>query len=122
MNDLPVIYLNGGKAFPKGSRPPSLEHQFLDENDLPYDMSVGVWTGQAKAEQLHVTAQPPNIGSGSVSVNAVDAKVTYGWASADFNSIGRFRIILWVGNGSQRFGSTIYEWEVADAPGDDPTV
>lgn len=122
-SELDVKHINGGRALPKLSRPPGLAHQFLKEDGTPYDMSIGVWTGQGRAEQLHVASQPALIGTGTVVVDAVLAIASYSWiATADFGTIGRFRIVLWVGNGTERLGSTIYEWDVADAPGADPTV
>lgn len=123
--ELDVKHINGGRALPQNSRPPAIEHQYLDETTTlgePYDMSVGVWAGQARADQLHVDAQPANIGTGVVVVNPVTAKATYQWVDADFITVGRFRIIIWVGNGTERLGSTVYEWDVSDAPGIAPTV
>lgn len=121
--DLNVSFVFGDLAMPSGSKPPPLEHQFLDQDGNPLDMSVGVWVGQGRASQLFIDgSQPANIGNGSAIVDIVEAKVTYTWHDADFETVGKFRLILWVGNGTQRFGSTVYEWDVADAPGDDPTV
>lgn len=123
-SELDVKHINGKRALPKGSLPPPIEHQFQDEEGAPYDMSVGSWSGQGRAEQLHLegAAQPANIGTGTVSIDVPSATATYNWVSADFTTVGRFRIIIWVGNGTQRLGSTVYEWDVADAPGADPTV
>ena len=120
--DLDVKHINGQRALPKGSKPPPLVHQYLDEAGNPYDMSVGGWTGQGRAEQLHVASQPATIGTGSVIIDVPNATATYNWVVEDFLTIGRFRLIIWVGNGTQRLGSTVYEWDVADAPGADPTV
>jgi hypothetical protein len=120
--ELRVKHINGDAALPKGAKPDPIVHQFLDQNGDPVDMSVGTWTGQGRAEQLWVEAQPPNIGTGSVVVNDVEATATYTWHSADFGTEGKFRLIIWVGNGTVRYGSTVYEWDVADAPGADPSV
>lgn len=122
MTQMQTIKLNGGLAIPKGSKPPSLEYQYLDENNDPVDLSIGSWTGQARAEQLHVDSQPLNIGTGSVSVNTANATATYNWHESDFSTPGRFLLIIWIGNGTQRFGSVVFEWVVSDAPGADPTV
>lgn len=119
---LVVKHINSERALAKNSKPVPLQHQFLDINGDPIDLSVGTWVGQARAEQLHVAVQPPNVGTGTCQVDALTATATYLWNAADFETIGRFRIILWIGNGTQRFGSTVYEWDVADAPGADPTV
>jgi len=122
MDDLVTKHIYGGKALAKGSKPFPLEHQFLDQFLEPIDLSVGVWVGQGRAEQLHVTDQPANIGTGTVTVDPVTAKATYVWVDADFATPGRFRLILYIGNGTLRHGSTVYEWDVSDAPGADPTV
>lgn len=122
-SELDVKHINGGRALPKLSRPPALAHQFLKEDGTAYDMSTGVWVGQGRAEQLHVSVQPLLIGTGVVTVSAVTATAVYNWLdSADFGTVGRFIIIIWVGNGTERLGSTVYEWDVTDAPGADPTV
>lgn len=124
-DDLQVKHINGRRALPIGTRPPLLEHQYLDENGDPLDLSTGVWTGQGRAEKLHLAAgesQPPGLGSGTVSIDIPTATASYAWADEDYETEGRFRLIIWIGNGTQRFGSTVYEWDVADAPGANPTV
>jgi len=121
-SDIAVKEINGGLAIPKGTRAVPISHQYLDQDGNPVDLTSGTWTGQGRAEQLHETTQPPNIGDGSVGINIPTATATYEWVDEDFETIGRFRLIIWIGNGTQRFGSTVYEWNVADAPGADPTV
>ena len=122
MSDLAVKQVFGNRAVPNKSKPAPIEHQFLDSDGNPIDMSVGTWTGEGRAEQLYVDTQPTGLGSGSVVVDDVSAIATYTWADEDFQTLGKFRIIIWVGNGTERYGSTVYEWDVADAPGADPTV
>jgi hypothetical protein len=122
MAELRVKRINGEHAIPKMAKPDPLEHQYLDENDDPIDMSVGTWVGQARAEALYGTAPPAGLGTAGVNVNTTTATATYPWHADDFSTPGVFRLILWVGNGTVRYGSTVYEWEVADAPGADPTV
>jgi len=120
--ELRVHHINGDDAVPMGSKPLPIQHQFLDQNGDPVDMSVGTWTGQGRAEQLYVEDQPAGLGAGSVVVDDMLATATYPWVVADMATAGKFRIILWVGNGTLRFGSTVYEWDVADAPGAAPSV
>lgn len=120
--ELDVYKINGNRALPKGSKPPALEYQYLDDVGDPIDISVGVWTGQGRAEQLHTDSQPTGIGEGSVTIDVVTATATYSWADEDFATVGRFILIIWIGNGQDRFGSVIFEWEVADSPGADPSV
>ncbi len=125
-DDLLVKHINGERALPLGSRPPPLEHQFLDENGDPFDISIGTWTGQGRAEKISLDegeSQPADIGTGGVVVDVPSATATYTWVDEDFGTVGRYRIIVWIGNGgTARFGSTTYEWDVSDAPGADPTV
>lgn len=125
-DDLVIKHINGERALPKLSVPPPLEHQFLEDDGVtPVDLTTGVWTGQGRAEKISLgdgETQPAGIGAGTVTINVPTATATYPWVIADFTTPGRFRIILWIGNGTQRFGSTTYEWDVSDAPGIDPTV
>lgn len=120
--DFPVFRLNSGYAFPLGAKPLPLEYQFLDENGAAIDMSIGTWTGQARAESKFGASTPANLGSGSVTVDTPTATVRYAWAEEDFATAGQFRLILWAGNGSTRVGSAVFEWSVVDAPGAAPTV
>lgn len=118
---LEIIHLG---TFLLGSDPDSLTHQFLDDDgETPVDMSDGVWTTEAMAEQLHVSSQPAGIGAGVTTLNAVTATITYPWVAADFETAGRFRLTLWAGNSpdGKRHGQE-FEYSVVDAAGDAPTV
>ncbi len=110
-------------SFPQGSIPIGLTYQFLDGDGAAIDMSTGTWTGEGKAEQLHVTSQPSPIpGAGAVVVTALTATVTYAFTVDDCLTVGRFQLVIWAGNGTNRVGSATFEWEVDDAPGALPTV
>jgi len=109
-------------AFPEGSIPAGLSFQYLDGDGNPADMLSGTWAAEGKAEQLHVGSQPVGIGDGVATIDTVTSTGTYAWTSADFGTLGRFQLTLWVGNGTNRYGSPTFEWEVFDAPGDLPTV
>ena len=105
-------------AFPAGSIPLGLTYQFLDGDGAAINMTVGTWTGEAKAEQLHVDAQPsPAPGGGAVVVTSGTATVTYSFTVDDCKTVGRFQLTIWTGNGTNRVGSTTFECEVYDAPG-----
>jgi hypothetical protein len=115
-----IIDLGG---LPQHAVPAGLSFQFLDGDGNPADMSSGTWTGEAKGEQLHVAAQPsPGIGTGTVAVDSGDSTGAYTWDPDDFLTVGRFQLVIWAGNGVNRYGSPTFEWEVYDAPGDTPTV
>ncbi len=116
-----VVRLNGGKAYPKDTKPGAISYTWLKADGSVVDMTSGTWTGQGKAEAIDGTAAA-NLGTGSVSVDTGAAKATYSFHADDFKNIGVFRLIIWVGNTTIRYGSVIFEWEVSDAPGSDPTV
>ncbi len=110
-------------AFAQGSIPAGLTYQFLDGDGAAIDMATGTWTGQTKAEQLHTDTQPsPAPGAGAVVVTAGTATVTYSFTADDCLTNGRFQLVIWAGNGTNRVGSPTFEWEVYDAPGALPTV
>jgi hypothetical protein len=121
MSELAVIRLNDNRAFPLGAKPSAISYQWLDNLGDPVDMSVGTWTVQARAEAIQGAAEA-NLAGGSTAINTGTATATYVWHDDDFGAIGVFRMILWAGNGTVRHGSEVFEWEVADAPGDVPTV
>lgn len=122
MSDLEVIRLKGGKAYPAGAIPAAISYQWLKDDGTPIDLSVGTWTGEAKAEALDGVSAPANLGGGTVTIDVATATATYQWHADDFSTPGRFRMIIWIGNGSNREGSAVFEWTVADAPGSAPTV
>lgn len=121
MAELSVIRLNDGRAFPQGAKPSALEYQWLDNLGDPVDMSVGTWSVEAKAVAIQGTAHA-DLAGGAPTLDTVNAAATYVWHDGDFLEIGVFRMILWAGNGSIRYGSEVFEWEVADAPGTPPSV
>lgn len=121
MAELNVIRLNGGKAYPKGAKPNSISYQWEEADGDPVDMTSGVWAGQARAEAVDGTAAA-DLGSGSIALNTGTATISYAWHTDDFAEVGVFRLILWAGNGTIRYGSAVFEWAVADSPGNDPTV
>jgi len=121
MSEPEVIRLNGGKAYPKDTKPGFISYTWLKADGSVIDMTSGVWTGEGKAGAIDGTAAA-NLGTGSVVIDTAAAEATYSFVADDFKNIGVFRLIIWVGNTIIRYGSVIFEWEVSDAPGDDPTV
>lgn len=115
-----VVRLNNGKPIAKGSIPGSISHQWTDYNGDPVPLAG--FTGQFRAEALEGGSTPAGMGGGSVTVDGPNGTATYPWVVADFSEVGRFRGIIWVGDGTDRYGSFVFEWSVADAPGADPTV
>ncbi len=116
-----VIRLNGGKAYPKDSKPQAISYQWLKADGSVIDLTAGTWTGEGEAEAVDGAAAT-NLGDGGVAVDVPTATATYSFHLDDFSAIGIFRLIIWIGNTTLRYGSVIFEWEVFDSPGDDPTV
>ena len=116
-----VIKLNGGKAQPLKSKPQAISYQWLDGDGDALDFDTDTWVGQGRAEAVDGTA-PDNLGDGAVVVVASTATATYSFHADDFSEVGVFRLVIWVGNGTHRYGSVAFEWEVYDAPGAVPTV
>jgi len=109
-------------VFPLGSIPETIEYQFLDGDGAVVDLASGVWTAEVTGEQLEVTSQPIGLYGGTAAVDDVTATVSYAWDPDDFTIVGRFRLVIWTGNGTNRLGTPVYEYRVIDAPGDAPTV
>lgn len=109
-------------GFPTGAIPAGLTYQYLDGDGDPASMSIGTWTAEVTAEQLHVASQPSGLGGGTAGVDDTTSIGSYAWSADDFKTVGRFQLTIWAGNGSNRYGSATFEWEVYDAPGADPTV
>ncbi len=116
-----VIKLNGGKAQPLKSKPQAITYQWLDGDGTELDFTTGSWTSQGRAEAVDGT-EPSNLGTGTTTVDTDTATATYSFHADDFSEVGIFRLIIWVGNTINRYGSVVFEWEVYDAPGADPTV
>ena len=109
-------------AFPTDSIPLSINYQYKEGQGTSLDLSTGTWTGEAACEQLYVTDQPSNIGSGSVTIVTETAIATYDFVAEDFATVGIFELIIWIGNGANREGSKVFRYEVFDAPGSAPIV
>ncbi len=116
-----VIRLNGGKAQPIDSKPQAISYQWLDGGGAALDFTTDTWAGQGRAEAVDGTA-PGSLGNGTVVVTFGTATATYSFHADDFSEVGVFRLVIWVGNGTNRYGSVVFEWEVYDAPGAAPTV
>lgn len=121
MAELEVVRLNSGHALPLESKPNGISFQWVDSAGDPVDMTTGTWTGQGRAEAVEGTPAA-NLGAGIVSVVTGTATATYAWHDDDHAAVGVFRLIIWVGNLTKRYGSHVFEWAVADAPGAAPTV
>ncbi len=121
MSEPDVIKLNGGKAQPLLSKPQAITYQWKDGDGDALNFLTGTWTAQGRAEAVDGT-EPSNLGSGVTTIDAATATATYSFHADDFSEVGVFRLVIWVGNTINRYGSVVFEWEVYDAPGAAPTA
>lgn len=97
----------------RGEIPEDLVYQFQDSNGEPIPLSGG-YLGVFVIQKLGEDAEER-----SVTVDEEANTVTYVWREADFAEEASFAGQFWVGNGSHRFASTDYEWDVEAPVGDD---
>lgn len=90
----------------RGEIPESLVYTFLDadDNPIPLDDYDAVFVIQ-KLDGSPGEERP-------VTVDEVNSTVTYDWLEADLAEEASFAGMFWVGNGTHRFASTDYEWDV----------
>lgn len=100
-------------VFAAGEIPFPLVHTFRDNNKLPIDISG--WTVSAKAEGPD---EDGTYGGGAVNItDGVNGEVTYTWVVEDFTGVGKYKMLLWVTDGTNDIASDLITWEVYDGPG-----
>lgn len=106
-------------VFPAGEIPVPVEQTFNDKDGQPINLTN--FTPDVKIEGPDETA---NYATGTVEKDATPASgiVRYTWTGDEFIDVGKYEMILWIGDGTYRFGSYLIKWEVYDAPGPLPTV
>lgn len=104
-------------TFPAGSIPVAATHTYkLDGAPIPL-------TGFSTAVYISGPDETADYATGVLTItDAAGGVVTYTWSGDEFVDVGKYQMIIWAGNGSQRFGSDLIKWEVYDAPGAIPTV
>jgi hypothetical protein len=106
------------RPFTAGERPAPWEYQFQDDDGNPIaDLSVGYTAKVVLREQWG----NPVEANASVS-NGPQAKVTYTWGAGDLAAPGRYRIQMWVGNGTVRWASVLHEFTVERGAGPAPNI
>jgi hypothetical protein len=103
-------------VFAAGEIPFDFEHTFNDSAGAPIPLS-----GYTPTIEMEGPDGGGPYGAGTVSVtDATAGKVGYEWATADFQTVGKYQFLLWVDNGTYRLASDLIKYEVYDGPGATP--
>ena len=98
--------------FTAGEIPPPLEVDFKKSDGTPIDFSAGgPWTAKfiyrAYGGAFVTKSCPaPTLNTGAV---------TYIWVEADLATPGDYEAEMWVGNGSNRYDSVLFQYQVLAA-------
>lgn len=104
-------------VFPAGSIPAAATHTYK------LDGSPIVLTGYTAAVYITGPVETTDYANGTLEItDQPGGVVTYTWSGDEFVDIGKYQMVIWVGNDTYRFGSDLIKWEVYDAPGELPTV
>ena len=105
-------------VFPAGEIPAAFEHTYKDSNDLAIPLS-----GFTTSVYISGPDDTAAYATGALAItDAANGVVTYTWSGDEFIDVGKYQMVIWVGNSTNRFGSYLVKWEVYDAPGSLPTV
>lgn len=104
--------------YTQGEKPEPLVLSIKDASGAAIDL-----TGfSAKFQIEAVDGAVAGLGAGTASLPSPATGITqYAWAAADLATAGLYRGQMWVGNGSRRYASELFEWFVRDAT-DAPAV
>lgn len=103
-------------VFAAGEIPYPIEHTFK-VNGVAIDLTV--WSAFVVIEGPNETG---TYGAGQVLTDEADeGKITYVVAEADMQDTGKYRMLIWVEDGVNRFASDLILFEVYDGPGPTPT-
>lgn len=103
------------KVFAAGEIPYPVAHTFLDSSGSAIDLTG--WTAWVEIEGPDgVTA-----GAGAVgTAQATNGIISYTWDEDDMQEPGKYRMLIWVADGINRFASDLIQYEVYDGPGPTP--
>jgi len=105
-------------VFPAGEIPAAFQHTYKDNDGAAIPLS-----GFSASVEITGPDDTADYVKGSLQISdPANGVVTYTWSGDEFIDVGKYQMIVWVGNGVNRFGSDLVKWEVYDAPGDLPTV
>lgn len=109
-------------VFPQGEIPFALSHTYKNDAKPPTPIDLSTFTEEARIDGPVATT---NYLTGVLAIDGdpTTGKVGYIWSGAEFQDVGAYEMIVWVGDGgTNRLGSDLFKWEVYDAPGTVPTV
>jgi len=96
-----------------GELPKALQITFKDDSDVVIDLTG--FTAKFEIVRLDGT-DPGNLGQGTPSIVTEASGLTqYIWHANDLLTVGMYRGIMWVGDGTNRYGSDFFEWFVRDS-------
>jgi len=102
--------------FTKGEIPEPLQVTIQDVDGTAINLSG--FTASFKIEAVDQTVS--GLGAGTSSIPTAASGITqYAWVAADFTTAGFYRGQMWVGDGTNRYASEVYEWfvyDITDAP------
>lgn len=109
---LEAIKVNRIGPFAVDEIPQALQITFKDSNDVVIDL-----TGYTAEFQIIAVDQViSGLGAGTPTVESPETNgvTQYVWAAADFTTAGLYRAQMWVGNGTNRLVSEVFEWFVEE--------
>lgn len=89
-----------------GEKPAALVHTFTDSSGTAINLAGYT----AKLQLVRLDAAPATANA-TVS-GAATGEVTYAWGASDLTTAGRYQAQFWAGNGTFRFASDIFTFEV----------
>jgi hypothetical protein len=102
-------------VFAAGELPFPVAHQFLS-NEAAVNL-----TGYTAFVNIEGPDGDAVLGQGLVVVSdLLEGIVTYTWVEDDFQSVGKYRMLIWVDNDVNRFASDLIVYETYDGPGPTP--
>ena len=103
-------------VFAAGEIPFPLQHTYKDAQSVAIDM-----TGWSVSTTAEGPDESGSYGSGAVVfTNEAGGEVEYTWVAADFQDVGKYNMLIWAEDGTNRLASDLFVWEVYDGPGATP--
>ncbi len=99
-------------SFSKGEIPKPLLITFQDADGAAIDISS--YTPDGVIEGVDVTVSGLGNGVAAKVGGGSTGQVSYTWDAVDFETPGLFRLQIWIGNGTDRLSSEVYEYFVVE--------
>lgn len=101
-----------------GEIPSAFQVTITDDSNNAIDLTG--FTAEFVIEAVDETIANLGLGTSDIT-NEVGGVTQYQWVATDFANAGHFRAQMWVGNGTVRYASDVFEWFVRDTT-DAPSV